>query len=127
MVDDAIAKELLRVVQPAAIEAAVVASETAAHQQDEVLHAWMRELEAARYTARRAQKQYDATDPDNRLVADELERRWNQALQRVQEIEDRIDQHVHGRRDVVVPTQKRLKLWQRISRPSGRIHTQMSD
>jgi DNA invertase Pin-like site-specific DNA recombinase len=106
VVDDAIAKELLRVVQPAAIEAAVVASETAAHQQDEVLQAWMRELEAARYTARRAQKQYDATDPDNRLVADELERRWNQALQRVQEIEDRIDQHVHGRRDVVVPTRE---------------------
>ena len=33
-----------------------------------------------------AQKQYDATDPENRLVADELERRWNQALQRVHEI-----------------------------------------
>jgi hypothetical protein len=104
VVDDAIAKELLRVVQPAAIEAAVVASEAAAHQQDEVLHAWTRELEAARYAARRAQKQYDATDPDNRLVADELERRWNQALQRVHEIEDRIEQHLHGRRHVVVPT-----------------------
>jgi DNA invertase Pin-like site-specific DNA recombinase len=106
VVDDAIAKELLRVVQPAAIEAAVVASDAAAHQQDEVLHAWTRELEAARYAARRAQKQYDATDPDNRLVADELERRWNQALQRVHEIEDRIEQHVHGRRDVVVPTRE---------------------
>jgi DNA invertase Pin-like site-specific DNA recombinase len=106
VVDDAIAKELLRVVQPAAIEAAVVASETAAHQQDEVLDAWMRELEAGRYAARRAQRQYDATDPDNRLVADELERRWNQALQRVHEIEDRIEQHVHGRRDVVVPTRE---------------------
>jgi len=35
-------------------------------------------------------------DPENRLVADELERRWNQALERVQEIESRIAQHVHG-------------------------------
>jgi hypothetical protein len=99
-VDDAMAKEILRVVQPAAVEAAVVASEAAAHQQDEVLNAWTRELEAARYAARRAQKQYDATDPDNRLVADELERRWNQALQHVREIEDRIDQHVQGRNRV---------------------------
>jgi hypothetical protein len=68
----------------------VIASEAAAHQQDDV-HAWTRELEAARYAARRAQKQYDANDPDNRLVAEELERRWNQALQRVREIsfEDR--------------------------------------
>jgi DNA invertase Pin-like site-specific DNA recombinase len=106
VVDDAMAKELLRVVQPAATDAAVVASETAAHQQDEVLQAWTRELEAARYAARRAQKQYDATDPDNRLVADELERRWNHALQRVREIEDRIDQHVHGRRQDVVPTRE---------------------
>ena len=104
VVDDAIGKEILRVVQPAAVDAAVVASEAVAHQQDEVLNAWTRELEAARYAARREQKQYDATDPDNRLVADELERRWNTALQRVREIEERIDQHVHGRRQPVVPT-----------------------
>jgi DNA invertase Pin-like site-specific DNA recombinase len=104
VVDDAIGKEILRVVQPAAVDAAVVASEAAAHQRDEVLNAWTRELEAARYAARRAQKQYDATDPENRLVADELERRWNIALQHVREIEERIDQHEHGRRQPVVPT-----------------------
>ena len=40
--------------------------------------------------ARRAQKQYDQADPDNRLVADELERRWNQALLRVREVEAQI-------------------------------------
>jgi DNA invertase Pin-like site-specific DNA recombinase len=106
VVDAAIAKEILRVVQPAAIDAAIVASETVAHQQDEVLNAWTRELEAARYAARRAQKQYDATDPENRLVADELERRWNHALQHVREIEERIDQHVHARRQDVVPTRE---------------------
>jgi hypothetical protein len=103
MVDDAIGKDILRVVQPAAVDAAVAASEAVAHQQDEVLKAWTRELEAARYAARRAQKQYDAIDPDNRLVADELERRWNAALQRIREIEERIDHHVHGCRHAVVP------------------------
>src|SRR5262249_1324825 len=71
---------------------------------DEVLQAWTRDLEAARYAAQRAQKQYDATDPDHRLVADELERRWNQALQRVQEIETRINQHRHSQPTVTVPT-----------------------
>src|SRR3989442_15959143 len=97
-------KEVLRVVQPAAVDAAVVASEGAARQRDEVLDAWKRELEAARYAARRAQKQYDATDPENRLVADELERRWNTALQRVREIEERIEQDTHGSSRPVVPT-----------------------
>jgi DNA invertase Pin-like site-specific DNA recombinase len=109
VVDDAIGKDLLRVVQPAAVDAAVVASEAAAHQQDEVLKAWTRELEAARYAARRAHKQYDATDPENRLVADELERRWNTALQRVREIEERIDRHVHGRCQPVVPTREEFE------------------
>jgi hypothetical protein len=109
LVDAAMTKEILRVVEPAAIEAAVVASEAAAQQQDEVLNAWTRELEAARYVARRAQKQYDATDPDNRLVANELERRWNQALQRVREIEDRIDRHVQGRRQVIGPTREEFE------------------
>jgi DNA invertase Pin-like site-specific DNA recombinase len=95
-VDETIAQEVLRVVQPAAVEAAVLASQEEARKQDEVLEAWGRDLEAARYAAQRAQKQYDTADPENRLVADELERRWNQALQRVQEIELRIEQHVHG-------------------------------
>jgi hypothetical protein len=103
------AKEILRVVQPAAIEAAVVASEGAARQQDEVLHAWRRDLEAARYAAQRAQKQYDAADPDNRLVADELERRWNQALQRVHEIEGRIDQHLQGPHQIPSPTREEFE------------------
>ena len=105
-VDAAMADEILRVVQPAAVDAAVVASEDAARRQDEMLNAWKRDLEAARYAAQRAQKQYDAADPDNRLVADELERRWNHALQRVHEIEGRIDQHVHGQPQRPVPRQE---------------------
>src|SRR6516165_7487755 len=105
-VDEALAQEVLRVVQPAAVEAAILASEEEARKQDEVLQAWGRDLEAARYAAQRAQKQYDAADPENRLVADELERRWNQALQRVQEIERRIEQHVHGQGKTTTATRE---------------------
>jgi hypothetical protein len=105
-VDETIAKEVLCVAQPAAVEAAILASEEEAHKQDDVLDAWRRDLEAARYAAQRAQKQYDAADPQNRLVADELERRWNQALQRVQEIEQRIEQHVHGQGKTTTPTRE---------------------
>jgi hypothetical protein len=99
-VDEAIAQEVLRVVQPAAVEAAVLASEEEARKQDDVLQALRRDLEAARYSASRAQTQYDAADPENRLVADELERHWNQALQRVREVELRIEQHIHRHGDV---------------------------
>jgi DNA invertase Pin-like site-specific DNA recombinase len=92
-VDEQVAREVLRVVQPTAIESAVQAAQDLARQHDEVLAALGRDLEAAHYAAQRAQKQYDATDPDNRLVADELEHRWNMALQRVRDLELRIEQH----------------------------------
>lgn len=108
-VDEIIAQEVLRVVQPAAVEAAALASEEEARMQDDVLDAWRRDLEAARYGAQRAQKQYDAADPENRLVADELERRWNQALQRVQEIEQRIEQHVQGQGKTTTPSREEFE------------------
>jgi len=96
--DETIATEVLRVVEPAAVEAAVLASKEESSQQDAALGALQRDLEAAKYSAHRAAKQYDATDPENRLVADELERRWNQALQKVQEIELRIQQQIQRRK-----------------------------
>src|SRR5215471_9742260 len=109
LVDETLATETLRVVQPGRVEAAVLAYEEEARKQDEVLEALRRDLEAARYAAQRAQKQYDTADPENRLVAGELERRWNQALERVQEIERRIERHVQGRGQVTSPTRKEFE------------------
>ena len=53
----------------------------------------MRDLEAARYAADRAFRQYDAADPANRLVAGELETRWNKALARAAEVEAKLTAH----------------------------------
>jgi hypothetical protein len=89
-VDAAVARELLRVVEPAAIEAAVLASQQEAQAHSEVLAALHRDVEAASYRVLRAQRQYEQIDPENRLVARELERRWNVALQEKQAIELRI-------------------------------------
>jgi DNA invertase Pin-like site-specific DNA recombinase len=105
-VDEAVSHELLRVVGPAAAESAVMASEEEARQRDEVLDALRRDLEAAQYASQRAQKQYDRADPDNRLVADELERRWNAALQHVRQLETRIDQHSHNNKSTTVPSRE---------------------
>jgi hypothetical protein len=92
-VDDAIEEALLRVVEPGAIAAAVEAEAQAASRRDQVREALVRDLEAARYSADRAFRQYDAVDPQNRLIAAELELRWNSALTRVGEIETRIAAH----------------------------------
>jgi hypothetical protein len=90
-VDDAIEDQLLRVLEPGAIEAALEADQEEMHRRDEVLDALKRDLEAARYAADKAFRQYDATDPANRLVTAELELRWNRALERVTELEGRIE------------------------------------
>jgi DNA invertase Pin-like site-specific DNA recombinase len=92
-VDDTIEEALLQVVEPGAIAAATEAAAQAAHRRDQVRDALMRDLEAARYSADRAFRQYDAADPENRLVAAELEARWNRALTHVGEIESRIGTH----------------------------------
>jgi DNA invertase Pin-like site-specific DNA recombinase len=89
-VDASVVVEMLRVVQPAAIEAAILAADRSRAAQDEVVQALELELKAAKYEADRARSRYDAVDPANRLVADELESRWNAALVRVRAIEQRI-------------------------------------
>ena len=47
-------------------------------------------LQRARYEAAHARRQYDAVDPANRLVAGELERRWNKSLEAIQQLEHEI-------------------------------------
>jgi len=106
-IDDAIEAALLQVVEPGAIAAAAAAEAEAASRRDEVREALLRDLEAARYAADRAFRQYDAADPANRLVAAELEARWNRALLQVAEIEAKIVQHdaaITPRRETPLPS-----------------------
>ena len=63
----------------------------------------VRDLEAARYAADRAFRQYDAADPENRFVAGELEARWNRALTKVAACETRIAEHDAAAPSAVLP------------------------
>ncbi len=89
VMDEAIGLELLRVVRPSAIEASARAVVEEQRRQSDVEAALGLELKSARYEVDRAQRQFDAVDPANRLVADELERRWNGSLERMREVEAR--------------------------------------
>ena len=91
--DDAIEEALLTVVGPGAIAAAVAAEKDANQRRDQIREALKRDLEAARYATDRAFRQYDAADPTNRLVAGELESRWNKTLARMAEVEGKIAAH----------------------------------
>jgi DNA invertase Pin-like site-specific DNA recombinase len=60
------------------------------HDDEHVRQAQQQQLERLRYQARLAERQYNQTDPDNRLVAGELERRWEAALRELQDGEARL-------------------------------------
>jgi len=79
----AVEDAIFAVVAPGAIDAALAAAtQSEAQQTERQTHAHLA-LEQLRYEAERARRQYDAVDPANRLVAAELERRWNVALDAV--------------------------------------------
>lgn len=90
--DRAVATEILKAVEGNAIEAAVEAAARIAEQRSQQRQALALELEQAQYEVRLAARRYEAVDPDNRLVAAELEARWNVALRRVGEVESRLRQ-----------------------------------
>jgi DNA invertase Pin-like site-specific DNA recombinase len=90
-VDAAIARELLRALEPMAIEAALEAERRYMESQSEHRRIVELELQQARYEASLAERRYAACDPDNRLIAAQLEKSWETALRRVADCEARID------------------------------------
>ena len=88
--DHAVGAEVLRVLKPLGVDAAVRALEAQAGEMSAAKRQLELALQRARFEAAHARRQYDAVDPTNRLVAGELERRWNEALQVVRGIESEI-------------------------------------
>ncbi len=90
-IDAAVSAEVLHAISPLAIEAALQL--IADHEQAgaERLRQSELALQQARYEETYARRQYDAIDPDNRLVAGELERRWNERLAAVARLEEQIE------------------------------------
>jgi recombinase/recombinase-like zinc beta ribbon protein len=86
-IDTAIGRELLRAVEPMAIEAAFEAERMHREQQEDQHRIRDLELQQAQYEARLAERRYAACDPDNRLIAAQLEKNWEQALRRVKDPE----------------------------------------
>jgi len=90
-IDRAVGAEVIERLQPLGIEAAIGATEARRTENMEKQRQIELALEQARYEVSRARRQYDAVDPDNRLVAAELEQRWNERLLALRALEDQRD------------------------------------
>lgn len=107
-VDEAVAGQILQLIEGNAVEAAVQAIEQKRARRREERRALEMELEQARYEAQLAWRRYEAVDPDNRLVAAELEKRWNGALSKVGELEERLACRVEVDAAEMLPDQQLL-------------------
>jgi len=88
--DDAIAARLLIAVTPLTIKLALEALNNFEARDKAISAQWHRRIERARYDADLAERRYEEADPSNRLVASTLEKRWNDAMQRMIELEAEI-------------------------------------
>lgn len=107
-VDRAVAEEVLRAIGGNAVEAAVAAAAAMREQVQQQRQAVELELAQARYEAKLSARRYAAVDPDNRLVAAELEARWNAALRKAQALEDRLREFDEARNTSVIPDKEIL-------------------
>lgn len=90
--DRLVAQAVLEAVSPLAVEAAITTVAQMTKAQEDRRAMVELELQQARYEASLAERRYAACDPENRLIAAQLERRWEEALQRVRDLEHRLDE-----------------------------------
>ncbi len=90
-IEDLAKEQVLAVLEPAALELSLQAAADVQHDRDQLHQNWQQRIERARYVADRAHRQFDAVEPENRLVVRELEQRWETALRDLQELEEYYD------------------------------------
>lgn len=86
-IDPVIRQMVLDAVQPARLEAALTALDQLADERQSLTQHWLQRLERARYQADLARRRYEQVDPENRLVAAELEHLWEEKLQSLAQVE----------------------------------------
>jgi excisionase family DNA binding protein len=102
-IDRAVSQEVIDRLQPFGIEAAIAAMNDHGQGQLGKRQQLENALEQARFEAVRAHRQYDEVDPAYRLVAAELERRWNERLENVRVLEEQLAEHDTRQAPVLSP------------------------
>ena len=88
VLDQLVAERVLAALQPGAVELSLAAAEDVIRERSALDENWRQRLERGRTQAARIERQYQAAEPENRLVQRTLERRWEEALQEVRRLEE---------------------------------------
>lgn len=106
LLDNAISDAVFQALQPAELELAVTALKELEQRDQAIMRQWRMRIERAEYEAALAERRYQECDPANRLVAGTLERRWNEALLRIEQITTEAAQFESQKARVATPQQK---------------------
>lgn len=87
-VDELIGKMLVEMVTPLSLDVSMKVFEEIRTRHEELVQLHRTGLERARHEAELAQRRFLRVNPDNRLVADSLESKWNEALRTVNDLEE---------------------------------------
>jgi DNA invertase Pin-like site-specific DNA recombinase len=111
-VDQVVVDAFFAALQPAHLDAldAVLQMQTA--EQDRIHRHWQEQCQRAQYEARFAQRQYEMVDPDYRLVAAELERRWEEKLRALRTVEEAYARFQHQPPPPTLPPAQRQQFQQ---------------
>jgi DNA invertase Pin-like site-specific DNA recombinase len=101
-IDRVVVEAFFQALSPAELDLYEQAMQRRRDQSSEVNAAQQRELQRLHYEAHLARRQFDRVDPDNRLVAGELERRWENALRALRDTEEKFE-YARRERDKVIP------------------------
>jgi DNA invertase Pin-like site-specific DNA recombinase len=87
VLDDLVGIQVLAALQPQALQLSLAAVADLEQERARLHRHWQQELERANYQAERARRQFQVVEPENRLVARELERVWEEALRQQQQVQ----------------------------------------
>lgn len=88
IIDHLVTDQVLQAIQPAGLELSFAAAEELDREHRRLDDHWRKRVERATYQTQRAWRQYDAVEPENRLVARELEKRWEELLCEQRQLEE---------------------------------------
>ena len=86
ILDRAVSQRVLEVIQPAEIAVAAEALRQLERRDEALCRQWQMQLERAEYEVQLAERRYEEIDPSNRLVASTLEKRWNDSLEKLEQL-----------------------------------------
>jgi len=106
LLDAAVSEEVLKALQPAELQLALGALRELEVRDQAILRQWQMRLERAEYEVALAERRYQEVDPSNRLVANTLERRWNETLLHLQDLKKQAAEFQRKEARVFTPEQK---------------------